>query len=238
MLLFGITDHSARSQVLISLILGDKLNSDELEFGLAGGLNYSDMSNSEGNWASALNLGFYFNFKMTENSWIHTGVLVKSSFGVDNLYTYYTGDEDVDSLMLNDGQVDRNLRYFNVPVSYCHYIYKPFFIEGGIMLGLRNKAWDEFITISSVGDKIVVKKNIKDQVKALDAGLIAGAGYKFQKGLGISLGVKYYFGLVNAHTDNEGIKHKNSNLYIYATIPIGKGKVERKRQEKEEEMNN
>ena len=34
---FGTTAHS---QVLISLLLGDKLNSDKIEFGLDGGLNW------------------------------------------------------------------------------------------------------------------------------------------------------------------------------------------------------
>ena len=238
-LIFLIFVHqAAESQVLLSLIFGDKLNSDKLEFGLDGGLNYSHMSDSKGNWDSGLNLGFYFNFKLNENSWIHTGVLVKSPFGVENLSPYATGDEDVDTLMLNDGYINRKLRYFNVPVTYCHYIYRPFFLEGGIMLGLRNKAWDEFISTSTVGDRIEVKRGIKDQVKALDAGLLGGAGYKFQKGLGITLGVRYYFGLVNAHTDVYGIKHKNSNLYFFASIPIGKGKAERERAEKEELNNN
>jgi hypothetical protein len=229
---------SAKSQVLISLLLGDKLNSGKIEFGLDGGFNFSNMSDSEGNWEKGLNLGFYFYFKMTDNSWIHTGVLVKSPFGVRNLYPYPTGDEDVDSLMLNDGEINRNLRYFNVPVTYCHYIYKPFFLEGGVMLGLRNKAWDEFVSTSTVGDDIIVERDIRDQVKALDAGLLAGTGYKFQKGLGISLGARYYYGLVNAHTDIEGIKHKNSNLYLFITVPIGKGRAEKRQLEKEQEINN
>jgi hypothetical protein len=232
-LMIGISNHSGQAQVLISLLLGDKLNSGKIEFGLDGGLNFSHMSNSTGNWKRGINLGFYFYFKMNDNSWIHTGVLVKSPFGTRNLPTYPTGDEDVDTLMLNDGYIDRNLRYFNVPVTYCHYIYKPFFLEGGIMLGLRSKAWDEFLSSSSVGDEISVKLDIKDQVKALDAGLIAGAGYKFQKGLGIAVGVRYYYGLLNAHTDVYGVKHKNSNLYLFITIPIGKGRAEKKRLEKE-----
>jgi len=234
----SLSNQAAQSQVLISLLLGDKLNSGDIEFGLDGGFNYSDMSNSEGNWARGLNLGFFFYFKLKENSWIHTGVLVKSPFGGNNLYPYPTGDEDVDSLMLTDGHINRNIRYFNVPITYCHYIYKPFFVEGGVMLGLRNKAFDEFISKSTVGDEIVVKRDIKNQVKALDAGLLAGVGYKFQKGLGIALGARYYYGLVNVHTDVNDIKHKNSNLYLFITVPVGKGRAEKKKAEKEQINNN
>ncbi|MCD4788577.1 MAG: hypothetical protein K8R37_01155 [Bacteroidales bacterium] len=35
---------SSQSQILISLILGDKLNSEGLEFGLEGGFNWSNVS--------------------------------------------------------------------------------------------------------------------------------------------------------------------------------------------------
>lgn len=235
-LMIGFSYQTASSQVLLSLIFGDKLNSGTIEFGLDGGWNFSYMTKSEGNWDRGLNLGFYFYIKLRENSWIHTGVLVKSPFGVSNLPAYPTGDDDVDSLMLNDGEITRNLRYFNVPITYSHYIYRPFFLEGGVMLGLRNKAFDEFSASSTVGDEIIVKRDIKDQTTTLDAGLIGGAGYKFQKGLGIAVGVRYYYGLVNVHTDVYGEKHKNTNLYIYVTIPVGKGKAERKRQEKEEQL--
>jgi len=229
--------------VLISLIFGDKLNTGTIEFGLDGGLNFSNMSNTEGSLAVGWNLGFFFYIDLTEKSFLHTGVLVKSPFGVNNLYPYPTGDSDVDSLMLNEGTVNRRLRYFNVPITYCYYIYDGIFLEGGFMLGLKSKAYDEFVATSDVGDEIVVSRNIKDQVTPLDAGALVGTGYKLQKGLGVSLGVRYYYGFVNAHTDSFGIKHKNSNLYMFVTIPIGKGKAQRKKAEKEQllkeqQMNN
>lgn len=55
---------SAHSQVLISLIFGDKLNSPFLEFGLEGGINLSDISNLESSGMNpGFNLGFYFDIK-------------------------------------------------------------------------------------------------------------------------------------------------------------------------------
>ena len=51
----------AHSQVLISLIFGDKLNSDWLEFGLEGGWNFSKFTGLEtGSYLNDWNLGFYF----------------------------------------------------------------------------------------------------------------------------------------------------------------------------------
>jgi hypothetical protein len=75
---------SAQSQVLISLIFGDKLNSPFLEFGLDGGLNFSTISNLETSGTEmGFNLGFYFDIKSKKNpAWmINTGVIVKSPMG-------------------------------------------------------------------------------------------------------------------------------------------------------------
>lgn len=61
-MLFSIAQ--ARSQVLISLIFGDKLNSPFLEFGLEGGINLSDISGLESSGTNpGFNLGFYFDFR-------------------------------------------------------------------------------------------------------------------------------------------------------------------------------
>lgn len=55
---------SARSQVLISLIFGDKLNSPFLEFGLDGGMNFSEISGLESSGTNVgFNLGFYFDIR-------------------------------------------------------------------------------------------------------------------------------------------------------------------------------
>ena len=52
----------ARSQVLMSLIFGDKLNSPNIEFGLDGGVNFSSISNLDSDYKRDFNLGFYFDF--------------------------------------------------------------------------------------------------------------------------------------------------------------------------------
>ena len=54
----------AKGQVLISLLLGDKLNSGKVEFGLDGGVNYPNMRGLQGGKAKGLfNIGFYFDIK-------------------------------------------------------------------------------------------------------------------------------------------------------------------------------
>jgi hypothetical protein len=90
----------ARSQVLISLIFGDKLNSPFLEFGLEGGLNFSTISdlNSSGT-NTGFNLGFYFDVRSKKNpAWmINTGVIVKSPMGARHIPVYSLDDVNLDN---------------------------------------------------------------------------------------------------------------------------------------------
>jgi hypothetical protein len=78
---------TGHSQVLISLLLGDKLNTGKIEFGLDGGVNFPDIRGLDyGDMKAGFNLGFYFDIKVKETNWMfHTGVLVKSSMGATNL---------------------------------------------------------------------------------------------------------------------------------------------------------
>jgi hypothetical protein len=53
--------------VLISLLLGDKLNSGKLKFGLDGGVNFSSISNiNPSKIHTGFHLGFYFDILLKE----------------------------------------------------------------------------------------------------------------------------------------------------------------------------
>ena len=67
----------AYSQILISLLFGDKLNSEKLEFGLDGGFNFSQMSNFESSKPlTTFNLGFYFDILLKDQWYINTGLRI------------------------------------------------------------------------------------------------------------------------------------------------------------------
>jgi hypothetical protein len=222
---------SANSQVLISLVLGDKVNSDKLEFGLDGGVNWLNMTNTDNakqlfDW----NLGFYFDFKMSQNLFIHTGVIVKSKMGTSGITPYSLNNQDLDTLFLG-GNVDRKINYFNVPVMLRYRFVNYIHAEAGIQLGLRYSAFDIFSKEIYAEDDLTFKNDIRDNYTRLDAGGIAGIGYKLQQGEGITLSVRYYYGFVDVDKILSG-KQQNSALYLCASIPIGKNKAEKKAQEK------
>jgi hypothetical protein len=222
----------ARSQVIISLLLGDKLNTGKIEFGLEGGYNNSTISGLEGaKGMGAFNLGFYFDFVMKNPRWkFNTGVIVKSSMGAGGLPVYSTGNDAIDS-SFSGGKVERNIRYFNVPVMMKYTFKSNIFVKAGFQLGLRNKAFDEFFKTVNDKDDLKYKINTKDNYHPLDAGLAVGLGYRLMGGNGMNLGIQYYYGLIDFVVSDTSPNQFNRVFYATVGIPIGKGKKKEKEKE-------
>jgi len=221
--------HTANSQVLISILLGDKLNNGKIEFGLDGGLNLSTVSGlDQGKYANFFNLGFYFDFKMKNPSWLfHTGVIVKSTMGIAGLPVYSLHNDTLDDAF-SGGNVDRKVNYFNVPFMMKYKFNKHFFAEAGPMLGLRTKGFDTFSKKVVVKDDLTYKLDISDNYHRIDAGLMAGVGYRLLGGNGMNLGIRYYQGLIDSSIDDSGPDQYNRSIYFVVGIPIGAGKAAKK----------
>lgn len=227
---------AAQSQILITLLLGDKLNSEGLEFGLEGGLNWTNISGMEtSDYARKWNLGFYFDIRL-KNQWsIYTGVLVKSNFGVDNLT-----DNDLMSLGATNyntldtipliGDYSQKISSFMVPVLVRYKFKNHMYFELGPQFSLLYNSWVEFESDIEGRDAIIKEYN-KDKINKLDVGLMAGIGYTLFKGTGWTIGAKYYYGLVNVYKEIPGTN--NSAFFIKLNIPIGAGeKAQEKAAEK------
>lgn len=230
-LVFLLSLSSAKGQVLISLLLGDKLNSGKIEFGLDGGVNFPDIRGLRGsNVRGAFNLGFYFDIKLKDPQWmVHTGVLVKSSMGADGLPVYSLGDPDLDNSFA-EGEVRRKINYFNVPIAMKYEFKNHLYVEGGIMPALRAKAFDIFTTDIKERDDLEYKLKISDQFHRLDFGLVGGLGYRLMGGNGMNLTLRYYYGLVDITIDDSAPDQFNTSLYLAVGIPIGAGKAKEKRE--------
>ena len=93
--------HCGKSQVLISLLLGDKLNTGKLEFGLEGGLNWSNLNGlAYAKNLTGFNLGFYFDLQLKNPAWMfNTGVIVKSPMGAGDLPVFSLDDADTNNVL-------------------------------------------------------------------------------------------------------------------------------------------
>lgn len=216
-----LSSTTMKSQVLISLLFGNALNTPNIEFGLVGGDNisyFTDVPDSKamGNF----NIGFYFHFLLKKSSYLSTGVLVKSHVGATGMPTYPIGDAAFDSIYAS-GTLTTKINYFYVPILFQQrFNNNRWYLEGGFQVGLRTKAKDIFDQNAFDGD-LTYTTNVQDDYRRLDAGLMGGAGYKFKKEIkSIAVGVNYYYGLVNVSKVSDR-SVKNAATYIYVKIPIG-----------------
>ena len=218
---------SAQSQVLITLLLGDKLNSPGLEFGLEGGMNWTQVSGFEtSDFAQKWNLGFYFDIRIKNQLSLYTGVLVKSNLGVDNLTRndlsklnafIYKDQAGVDI----EGDYNHKMSYFLVPILLKYKFKNQFHVAAGPQLGLMYKSWIEFESDIDGKDAIIKEYN-KDNINKIDAGIMVGMGYRLFKGEGWTISAKYYYGLVDVYKDISNTK--NSSIFVEVCIPIGAAK--------------
>jgi hypothetical protein len=141
--------------------------------------------------------------------------------GADGLAVYSLNNEDLDNVF-EGGTVDREIRYFNVPILIKYKFQNNIFVKGGPQLGLLSKAFDEFKNEVDGAD-VLYKNNIRDQIHVIDAGLALGVGYRLEGGNGMNFGLQYYHGLVPLMKGDSSPNQFNRALYFTAGIPIGKG---------------
>ena len=225
----------ANSQVLITLLLGDKLNSDKLEFGLEGGLNWSKTYGFEsGKYHGDWFLGFYFDFKTSDRWHIITGVHVKSKLGLNKL-----SDNDIlqlDGQIFNDdngerieGKYSLQMNYFMVPVLARYSFKNNIYLELGPGFGLNYKSFVQFDSDID-GTDVFIREYNTELMNRIDAGINFGAGYRLFKGTGWTIGAKYYYGFVNTLKGVSGTN--NSSFFVKLNIPIGAGEGAKQKQAK------
>jgi len=229
---------SSQSQVLITLLLGDKLNSEKLEFGLVTGVNFEQIEGMESTDRKAFfNIGFYFDFTLKNPHWsVYTGVLVKANQGLGNLtdndLSFLGVDKQLENGVEIAGDYKQVINTFMVPALIKYHFKNYIYLEGGMQFGLRYKSYVEFNTGNKDIEERVRYMN-RDDIQKIDAGFLGGFGYQFKKGKGWTVGAKYYYGLVDIYKDRSGT---NSNsFFIKVNVPIGVKKAKEKEAKEEAE---
>ena len=215
---FLLISFTIQSQVFIALLLGDKLNTGKIEFGLDGGVNFATINSMDSSdWHRKWNLGFYFDIKMKNQWYLNTGVLVKADYGIDKLT-----EADLEFLGATqydvEGDYNQIISYFVVPALAKYIFDNHMYAEIGPQFSLMHRSYIEFNSDID-GISINAQEDNKDMVNRLDAGIAAGAGYRLLKGLGWTLGVRYYYGFVDVYKEKSGTK--NNALFLKVLVPIG-----------------
>ena len=219
---------SARSQVILSLIFGDKLNSDELMFGIHMQYSWNNLSNIDPSSSlKKFNLGLFLTYKLNDRWQINTEPMAKYTRGASGMNPYTLGDSTIDATFAN-GSFSRKAGYVGLPITARFLVSDRFFIEAGPNIELRINAEDEFKTGTPYGDQLL-NVDAEDVTSRWDFGLLAGAGTFMGKGNDIALGLRYAPGISDVMKDYDGTQTHQA-FYIYLNLPIGRKKSAEKSQ--------
>ena len=180
-----------KSILLLLLFVAFQVSAQEFHFIPKIGLNFANMTNSDGSMKPGLNIGVAGEVMMTDHFAIEPGIFY-SMQGTKGK------DSGVTMKIKND--------YLNIPVLFKGYVYEGFNLFAGPQLGFKVSSK---IKASQSGTSVSTSEG-SDLFKTVDFAIVIGAGYQSPMGFLVSL--NYNIGLAN--TIN---KDKMSSL-IGATV--------------------
>jgi hypothetical protein len=218
-----LTTVTTHSQVLISILFGDKLNTDKMTFGLMLGNAWNSLSGYPSVDAqSNFNLGLFLTFKLKERLFLQFDALAKYKSGAKGLPVYTLGDATLDTIYQH-GNLQRSISYLGLTTTLQYRIWKYLNVEAGPNVLLRTKATDLFHADLELGEQLF-EKEMKEATTTFDFGITSGISWQFSKGRGLKLGIRYYVGLVDLYASDEGTNAARS-FQINLFIPIGQAKA-------------
>lgn len=224
-LFFGITA-TARSQVILSLLFGDKLNSDELLFGIHMHYSWNNLSATDPSSSlKKFNLGLFLTYKVSEQWQLNTEPMAKYQRGASGMKPYSLNDPQLDATFAG-GEYSRSVGYIALPITTRYVMAEKFFLEAGPNIALRINAEDVFKKGIAQGDQ-KLEINSEDLTSRWDIGMLFGAGYYLGKGRDLALGIRYAAGFSDVSKDMEG-EQTHQGFYLYGNIPIGRAKAKAK----------
>jgi hypothetical protein len=219
LILISIPITIVRSQVLVTVIFGDKLNTPTTEFGLNIGSCLSTLSGFENlETVATATIGSFFTWKFHERFQLQPELYFVFKGGAKHLQPFDIDDPNI-VLPTDEMEVSRESKYFSLPILIKAQIFNQFrFIVGPQISYLISNSDYMYYEIHKK-QHIVARQKDRSVVNRIDFGLSAGLGYKLGKGEGVNIEAKYYFGLTNTSTDPTQ-NLKNRIIILQAGIPI------------------
>ncbi len=211
-----------KSQVLIGLLFGDKLNSEKLEFGFNLSGNFTTQSQVDNDsYGRGLVLGLYIDYKFAENFVLASSLLFKSPKGIKQFGAEEYFYSLPDTIWTNSSSA-RKLKYIELPLVVQYRPVPQFGVGLGIDLSLMTKVEDTFT--HNVDDwDIVAKKSVTNFFNRFDVALAAGLNYHFKGNPGVQIRLNYYLGLINVYKESTNRTGYNRTIQLGAMIPIKTG---------------
>jgi hypothetical protein len=211
----------ANSQVLLALLFGDKLASENFELGVRVAANFSSLTNTvDSKTGLDLALGLYGTIKMNEKIALQPEVFIRSPMGAKGISPALLGDPNLDPLIL-DADVTTQLTYISMPVLVKYSFKKEISFGIGPQFGILTSAKNKYVTEVFEEDDLIFRDNVKSQFQSFDFGLIFNLEYSFQTKRGINVNLRYYLGLTDTIRNNPGDAVKNSVIEVAIGVAMG-----------------
>ncbi len=225
MIIFAV--NMAHSQVLIALLVGDKLNSDKFELGIRLAGNWQNFMGYNGtNSRFSIGFGIYGTLKLSEGFSLQPELLFKDPRGASDLAGKTFGNSNLDPLLQN-ASVTSKLAYVSLPVILKYSLTPQLSVGFGPQIGYLSSARHEYVAKVYSEEDLVFKDDVKSTLNTWDFALAFNLEYRFMKNRAIQVGLRYYLGLVDIYKDHPGDSIRNSVFQIYLGIPVGGARKEK-----------
>ncbi len=211
---------AADAQVLIGMLFGEKLTTDDFHIGLNVGANLAGLDGVEdGKTRSGLVLGLTSEWQFAGNFYLQPEILPFFAAGSKGLPTELAGP-DVPGSPLTAENTRRELGYFAIPVILK---YRPrggrFLAGAGPQFNFLNGADDIYSGIAA--GRYDVSENIEGLINDTDKGICFHLEYKMKDGLhATGVVVRYYLGLDDIRTGGTSGAMKNRVFSLVLSLPI------------------
>ncbi|MFZ4797759.1 MAG: porin family protein [Bacteroidia bacterium] len=188
--------------ILLSILVSTFgfVNAQKSQFGIKGGLNISNQSNSiktldypqTSSPIIAFNIGGFVEIKISDNISVQPELLYSAQGGKSNSVVFLSTEDPGEFF---DVESESSLSYINIPVMFKYYVIKEFSLDLGPQLGVLVSSKNKLTSIGRTTGEIISGENSGDLYKSIDYGLNIGAGYAITKN--ISAEIRYNLGLNN-----------------------------------------
>ena len=161
---------------LLLLLVAFQVSAQEFHFIPKIGLNFANMTNSDGSMKPGLNIGVAGEVMMTNNFAIEPGIFYSMQGA--------KGKGESSGLKIKND-------YLNIPVLFKGYVYEGFNLFAGPQLGFKVSSKLKY---SKSGTSVSTSEG-SDLFKSVDFAIIIGAGY--QSSMGLLFSLSYNIGLAN-----------------------------------------
>jgi len=212
----------ANSQVLLALLFGDKLVSENFELGVRLAGNLSSLTNTvDSQMELGLALGLYGTIKMNDKFALQPEVFFRCSMGAKGISPVLLGDPNLDPL-ITEAKVTTQLTYVSIPVLAKYSFREEISFGIGPQFGILTGAKNKYVSEVFEEDDLVFRDDVKSQFQSFDFGFVFNLEYSHQGQRGVNVNLRYYLGLTDTIKNNPGAAVRNSVIQVAVGVAMGK----------------